>query len=142
MADKFLILGLGDEVYALPATQVREIVSDLPAYPLPFTPAWVKGVLNRNGDPYTIIDLQELIGKGSNQGASYVLLNLDQDQVAVRITEVKEIRVVDSGRVHLASSSDGTLQLFTGALALEQGEIFVFNLAAVLERLVNDLQAS
>lgn len=139
-ATKFVVFDLGDHRYALPAAQVKEIVADQPCYPLPFTPPWVKGVLGRHGEPYTILDLQTLLSGEDTVSDTHILLNLPDDQVALRIHQVTEIVKLAPEQVRRLATGDGTDAYFAGTLALD-AELPVFQLTEILKKLAQDVQA-
>jgi len=137
---KYLVFRLGDQTYALPADQVKEIVSSQPCFALPFTPDWVRGVLNRHGVPFAILDLQVLLGGKPSEAEVHILLNLADDQVAIRIDEVKEILRLPSSRYRRLAAKEGGGSFFAGALALDSGDVFVFQLSEILRKFDRDVQ--
>jgi chemotaxis-related protein WspB len=56
----FLIFQLGQDRYALDATEVVEVLPLVPLKALPGTPAWVAGVFSYHGQPVPVIDLPAL----------------------------------------------------------------------------------
>lgn len=138
-SNKYVVFDLGPRRYALPASQVREIVADQPCFPLPFTPPWVKGVLGRHGEPYTILDLQTLLSGEDTVSDTHILLNLPDDQVALRIHQVTEIVKLGPDQVRRLTSPEGADAYFAGTLALDV-EVPVFHLAEILKKLAQDVQ--
>ncbi|MBN2873999.1 MAG: chemotaxis protein CheW, partial [Spirochaetales bacterium] len=57
---KFIVAGLIGARYAIPAADVREIVIEAPIHYVPFVPPYVRGFVNRHGEPYTAVDLNVL----------------------------------------------------------------------------------
>lgn len=139
VTSKFVVFDLGPRRYALAATQVKEIVTDQPCFPLPFTPPWVKGVLGRHGEPYTILDLQTLLDGEDTVSDTHILLNLPDDQVALRIHQVTEIARVTPDQVRRLTSPEGADVYFTGTLALD-AEVPVLQLGEILKKLARDVQ--
>ena len=43
----WLVFSAGEKKYALLASDVREILRDVPVFPLPFVPEYLNGILNR-----------------------------------------------------------------------------------------------
>jgi chemotaxis-related protein WspB len=56
----FLIFQLGQDRYALDATEVVEVLPLVPLKALPGAPAWVAGVFSYHGQPVPVIDLPAL----------------------------------------------------------------------------------
>jgi len=136
---KYVIFQIGQKDYALAAKDVKEIASDLRTYPLPFTPVWVSGVLNRLGEPYTIIDLNRLFFDLPSEGQNFILINRQDDQLALIVEEIQEILKIPLSDFHSLDLQDEEHQFFSGSLQIEGKEVFVINLDQVLERLDNDL---
>ena len=53
----FLVFYIGDERFALPATDVVEVLPRLPLKPLAHTPIWVAGVFSHRGQMVPVIDI-------------------------------------------------------------------------------------
>ena len=56
--ERYLTFMLGEEEYAVPIRVVQEIISVLPATPVPGTPRFVLGVVNLRGAIVPVIDLR------------------------------------------------------------------------------------
>ena len=56
---EYLSFGLGAGVYAIPLTQVREIVGLPPITRLPNTPSFLRGVISLRGTIIPVVDLRE-----------------------------------------------------------------------------------
>ena len=52
----WLIFSIAGKKYAMRSADVLEIIRDVPIYKLPFMPAYIEGVINRRGDPFTVIN--------------------------------------------------------------------------------------
>ena len=57
----WLIFLISEKKYAVRSSDVVEIISDLPVYKLPFMPKYIEGVLNRRGDPFTVVNPNPII---------------------------------------------------------------------------------
>ena len=56
----FLVFHIGDERYALPATDVVEVLPLLPLKPIAHAPAWVAGVFTHRGQVVPVIDISAM----------------------------------------------------------------------------------
>lgn len=63
--EKFVVFFLDDELFAVPAEQVAEIVRPLDFTPLPNSPPWLYGIANLRGAIISILNLSKICGKGS-----------------------------------------------------------------------------
>jgi chemotaxis signal transduction protein len=136
---KYLIFSLGESVYALSAEDVREISSENDVYFVPFVPPYVLGYANRHGQPYTVFDLQMLFENVPLEGSTLLILKSETDQVAIRITDVREIVKVPAGKTYRITSDDESARYFRNAFDLNGLDVFVLNVETLLERLERDL---
>lgn len=139
---KFLVFRIGDRKYALPAEQVREIVLDLALFPLPFAPPYVRGLINRLGEPYAALDLRLMFEDQKLEAATYIILSLADDQIALLITDVVEIVRVPEDTVHGITSEDTHEGYFVGSITTGEDEVFVVNVRTVAARLRNDAEGT
>ena len=56
----FLVFYIGDERYALAATDVVEVLARLPLKPIAHAPAWVAGVFSHRGQMVPVIDISAM----------------------------------------------------------------------------------
>lgn len=61
-AVQVVTFGLGDEVFAVPVTMVREILDHTPAFRVPGGPAWMLGLTDVRGQGVPMIDLRTRLG--------------------------------------------------------------------------------
>lgn len=54
--------GLGDEIFAVPVTMVREILDYRPAFRVPHGPAWMLGITDVRGQGVPMVDLRMRLG--------------------------------------------------------------------------------
>lgn len=137
---KYLLFRVGDAKYAIPAAQIKEIVTGLPRFQVPFVPRWVRGVLNRHGEPYVILDPQALLGDEPVETRTFILLNLSDDQVAIAISDVLEFRKVDERGLHRISAPDDSTRFFLGAISAGTSEVFVLDAQRMLQKLADDVR--
>ena len=52
----WLVFSVAEKKYAVKSSEVLEIIRDVSVYKLPFMPDYIEGVLNRRGDPFTVIN--------------------------------------------------------------------------------------
>jgi chemotaxis-related protein WspB len=67
----FLLFQLADDRYALPATQVAEVLPLIELKHIPNAPAWVAGAFSHHGAPVPVIDLNMLaLGRAAQRRLS------------------------------------------------------------------------
>ena len=139
---KFLIVQVKDKKYAFYAEHIKEIVMDLPLYFVPFVPHYIRGFINRHGEPYTAFDLHALFEGELLGSTTFLISNFQNDQIAFLASNVIEILKVPESQVHLLSSKEDQDTYFLGAVSAKGSEIFILNLATILGRLAHDLEIS
>lgn len=139
---KFIIFLIDQKRYALYAEDVREIILDYPMFYIPFVPPYVRGFINRHGEPHTVIDLNVLFEQVKLESSTFMVLARNNDQLALVITEICEIVKVPESDVHLIMGDRGEDDFFLGSVSIHDQEIFIANLDSVLERLDRDVTAS
>lgn len=139
---KFLLFSVGDAVFALAAEDVREISTDNEIYYIPFVPAYIRGYANRHGQPYTVYDLNMLFQSAPLDSSTLLILKSETDQIALLIDDVREIIAVPENKMLRITSADDSSKYFSNALNVDDTEVFVLKVDALLERLERDLERS
>jgi len=116
----WLVFSAGKDTFALEPGQVQEIVRNTELYPLPFVPPYIKGVLNRHGDPYAVIDIASFFGHEDLSENLFLILN-DGNDIALRISEIREFYT--TGEAGLQKLSDAVQSDFF----LRSGQIQQYN---------------
>ena len=137
---KFLVFRIKEKKFALYASEVREIVLDIPRFYVPFTPPYVRGFINRHGEPYTVIDPDVLFEKEANESSTYLILNMQDDHVACMISDIHEIMKVPENDIHLITAEEEEDGFFLGAITSEGEDIFIINLRSIFQRLEYDFE--
>ncbi len=139
---KLLIVRIGDKKYAFVSEQIREIVRDTRVYFVPFVPPYVRGIVNRHGDPYTVFDLNCLFENTALDASIFLISNFADDQIAIAISDAVEILKVPESQIrHIATTPERKDEFFSGVLNLDDADIFVIDLSLVLGRLDHDLES-
>src|SRR5215203_7090627 len=63
--EKFVVFFLDDELFAVSAAAVAEIVRPLEFTPLPNSPAWLHGIANLRGQIISVLNLAKICHKNS-----------------------------------------------------------------------------
>jgi purine-binding chemotaxis protein CheW len=102
----YLVFALGEEAFAVPAEQVRELVAAAALTPLPGAPTWVRGVFNLRGSVVPLVDLAAKLGAPSGATTartSWVVVELLVERrrhvLAFVADEVREILELEDGEV-------------------------------------------
>ena len=136
---KLLIFQIDDRKYAVYADLVKEIVINHDLYFIPFVPPYITGLINRQGQPYTVFDLKMLFTNERLQASKVLIMKSDSDFIAFMITDVAEISGIPASGINLVVSSE-TENTFIGSCNHRGEEIFIINVQEIYNRLANDLQ--
>ena len=165
----WLVFSMGSERFAIPSTEVAEIIRDVSVYHLPFLPSYIDGVINRRGDPCTVINPLQLLDRpaaetnteaaeveendeipvvGSKKNAQketvplFLVLNREDDQICLRITDILFFHESRKTDVHMLVTENADNSFYSGTVEYNHTEIPVINAAAFELRLRNDLGSS
>jgi purine-binding chemotaxis protein CheW len=136
---KYVIFTCGKEAYAIEAAGVKEIVHDLNIYPLPFMPFYVTGLINRYGQPHTVIDLGLLIFSVKSESDTFLILNRGQDSVCLHCDDILEIGKIPSNEILSLESTE--LDYVSGTFNRKNRNIQILQIGSILEKLGNDISA-
>jgi len=136
----WLIFSVNTAKYALPSALVQEIVTDEKIFPLPFVPDFVAGLINRHGEPYTVIDPAIIFDEQAQNTSLYLILN-DTDQNCLRITDIYEFVTIPQKEM---ASFNGLVNntLFMGSLKINGVEVTVLDSNAIIEKTRIDIENS
>jgi purine-binding chemotaxis protein CheW len=136
---KFLVFLVGSQRYGLYAEEVREIIGGNPVFYLPFVPAYIRGLINRHGDPHTVFDIHALLEQEKTEADSFLILKLEDDNIAILISEVLEIVKVPQRDINMLTSKDSEMRFFRGSITLNGDEVFILDVQNLLTKLEEDL---
>lgn len=60
VGEKFIVFFLGDELFAVPARKISEVVQPLEITALPGVPEWLLGICNLRGEIVSVVNLPKL----------------------------------------------------------------------------------
>jgi len=91
---KLVIFTLGDDWFAFPGKQIREILADAEVFFVPGCPASLEGVINVRGDIESVIRLHDLLQRPSpaDDNDSEILLGLSSAMNSgIRVDQVVDV---------------------------------------------------
>ena len=98
LAQQLVVFSLGDEEYALPITQVQEIIRYTEPRAVASEAAWIKGVISLRGKIVPVCDLGARLGLPAELAANakIVIVETDGGTAGVIVDEVEEVLTVES----------------------------------------------
>lgn len=136
---RYLVFHVEGKRYALPSGMAREILIDSPIYSVPFVPPYVRGLINRHGEPYTSFDLSMFLSQRHIEGTTHLVLNVNGDQVALLVSDVVEILEVPIADILEISASQDSESWYSGSFTLDETEVLILNLEGILSRLRSEV---
>ena len=96
-AQQLVVFSLGDEEYALPITQVQEIIRYAEPRAVASEAAWLRGVISLRGKIIPVCDLAARLGlfRDAEGRANIVVVETDNGTAGVIVDEVQEVLTVD-----------------------------------------------
>ncbi|MCR5612649.1 chemotaxis protein CheW [Treponema sp.] len=125
----WLMFSIGQKKYAVRSSDVLEIIRDVAVYKLPFMPSYIEGVLNRRGDPFTVINPKALLGDEDTtppEEPLFMIFKRDDDQLSLHISDILFFSEIEENAMSLIpnNNDDG---FFLGTLGYNDEEIPALN---------------
>ncbi|HEY8596728.1 MAG TPA: chemotaxis protein CheW [Devosiaceae bacterium] len=133
---QLIAFSIGDQVYGVEITTVREIRAWNGATPLPNTREFVRGVINLRGTIVPIFDLRARFGDGQTSPTKthvVVVMSVGDKWVGVLVDAVSDILTVQRDDIHTVpegNSIDG--ELLNGIVTHEGRMVGLIDLHAVV----------
>lgn len=128
-SEKYLIYQLGEESFATPLIEIREVIEYRPAKSIPHTSPFFKGVINIRGEIVGVLDLRERLNlKGSPEPMTQLVFETESGSLAAIVDRVHSVTVIDDNQIERRNAVHG------GGNATERG--YFLGVAKVEERLV------
>lgn len=83
----WLVFKSDDSVYAVESKNITEVLRNNQIFPMPFTPNYLKGVLNFYGKPYAVVDFRQLQNLSRTNSKLFLVLNNSAD-IALQIDDI------------------------------------------------------
>lgn len=137
---RHVVLELGQEEYALPLEQVREIVRWSAPTPLPDQPAHVEGTVKLRDEVVTVVDLAVALGRPSSAADAVtrdiVVVELpDRQATGLTVDGVQEVLVSDPGAHHPSPEGIGCGDHVDGIISVDDRLVVKLSMPALLAAL-------
>ena len=116
--------------FAIPSNDVVEIISDLSIYHIPFMPKYIEGVLNRCGEPFTVVNPNSIFDDNPDapppDKSLFMIFKRDDDQLSLHISDILLFTKIEDTELKLIP--DATEEsFFLGTVGYDGEEIPVLN---------------
>lgn len=105
---QLVVFSLGEEEYALPITQVHEIIRYTEPRSVASDVDWVRGVISLRGKIVPVYDLASRLGFASERkdSAKIVIVETATDMAGVVVDDVEEVLTVESSQIEDVPAAD------------------------------------
>src|SRR4051812_43889602 len=106
-AQQLVVFSLGDEEYALPITQVQEIIRYAEPRAVASDDVWIRGVISLRGKIIPVCDLAARLGLANERpaGAKIVIVETDGGTAGVIVDDVEEVLTLDGEQLDAAPAA-------------------------------------
>jgi purine-binding chemotaxis protein CheW len=111
LTQQLVVFSLGDEEYALPITQVQEIIRYSEPRPVASDTPWIRGVISLRGKIIPVCDLAARLGVSQAEAGNgkIVILETATGTAGVIVDDVDEVLTVESHQLDDVPSASGEL---------------------------------
>jgi chemotaxis signal transduction protein len=139
--ERLFVFAIGESVFAVRPAEVHEIVAGVDVYKVPCCPAYVAGLINCHGAPYTVIDLKVLLENERQDAQVFLVLNRADDAVAFSCTDASEICEVPRSALSLFEGENPDAPFYEARFAFNGKQAFVLSVSNILRKLGDDLSS-
>jgi len=129
---------IGEQVYGVEITTVREIRAWDGATPLPNTQEFVRGVINLRGTIVPIFDLRARFGDGitnTTKNHVVVVMSVGEKWVGVLVDAVSDILTISKKDIHKVPEGDNMdSELLNGIITHDNKMVGLIDLDAIVSR--------
>lgn len=138
---QFLTFLLGEEMFAMPIGDIREIIEFCTLTEVPLMPSFLRGVINLRGIVVPVIDLSVRFGRAPTPVAKrtcIVIMEVTQDEqtmlLGVMVDAVRAVLTVENDKIELPLSFGARLRadFVEGMINIKDRFIVVLDVSAVL----------
>jgi len=133
---QLIAFSIGEEIYGVEITTVREIRAWNGATPLPNTRAFVRGVINLRGTIVPIFDLRARFGDGQTSPTKnhvVVVMSVGDKWVGILVDAVSDILTVSKDEIHAVPEGNSIdMELLKGIVTHDNRMVGLIDLHAVV----------
>ncbi|NBO39128.1 purine-binding chemotaxis protein CheW [bacterium] len=127
--DRFLAFTVDQEQYAVALVNVREVIGESDITPVPFTPHFMRGILNLRGQVISVIDLRARFGlhpADSSAEMSTLILEVNGSLLGMVVDSVDFVLRMQADQLEAPPAYEATpLSRFVDAVARTDRQLIV-----------------
>ena len=133
---QLIAFSIGEQIYGVEITTVREIRAWNGATPLPNTREFVRGVINLRGTIVPIYDLRARFGDGQTEPTKnhvVVVMSVGNKWVGILVDAVSDILTISKDEIHSVPEGNATdTELLSGIITHENDMVGLIDLHAII----------
>ena len=133
---QLIAFSIGEQIYGVEITTVREIRAWNGATPLPNTREFVRGVINLRGTIVPIYDLRARFGDGQTEPTKnhvVVVMSVGNKWVGILVDAVSDILTISKDEIHTVPEGNATdTELLSGIITHENDMVGLIDLHAII----------
>lgn len=140
---QLIAFSIGEQVYAVEITTVREIRAWSGATPLPRTREFVRGVINLRGTIVPIFDLRARFGAGLTDATKnhvVIVMSVGEKWVGMLVDAVSDILTVPQNEIHAVPEGETMdTELLKGIVTHDEKMVGMIDLPAIVAGVKTDV---
>ena len=136
--EKYLIFLIQDKRFALPSKFISEVAVLEKVFPLPLTPDYVKGIINRYSMPYALIDINFLLHKEASKAGKLIILKEEVDKLALMIDDVSDIADLSIEKLLKIDHEDAVSASISSFFEWKGNHVFLFDTEELINLIKRD----
>lgn len=134
---QLIAFSIGEQIYGVEITTVREIRAWNGATPLPNTREFVRGVINLRGTIVPIFDLRARFGEGQTAPTKnhvVVVMSVGDKWVGILVDAVSDILTISKDEIHnVPEGNTQDTELLSGIITHDNSMVGLIDLHAIVE---------
>jgi purine-binding chemotaxis protein CheW len=134
---QYLVVYVGEERYATPLEQVREVVDAKPCLPVPNALPYVEGIVDLRGQILSVLDLSRLVTGAPAKTPCRVTLvvELDEGMVGLNVEDLFGVVPLTQSQIMLEATQSGESRLVTiGVAKIEEQLVTLIDVRGLVTR--------
>jgi purine-binding chemotaxis protein CheW len=140
---RICLFGIGEDMYAIPVDLLTEIIIPQKIFPVPTTPAHVRGVINLRGNILPIVEIRDMLSLAppSAIAGQIVIIKHDTCTIGIVVDNVYEVTSVPLSSVLTIPADFGAQpgrnrsRFFKGIIQREIGLAALLNIERIFEEI-------
>jgi purine-binding chemotaxis protein CheW len=138
LGGRYICFSLGQETFAIPLLEVKEVIGNIDITPIPQSPIYYKGIMNLRGQVIPVIDLRiKLKSKKCEKinETTIIILDFNPYSVGIMVDSIECVSTFEAGDISSTFEIESIVQsrLIIGVAKKEKSMTLILDLRAVLE---------